>query len=406
MSKPSRLWSIVDRRIHPPLLPLTTQDSQRLLDTIKNSFRAQLEKEHGLTDTIQATPSTTATNKVQSISNATTEPPRAFARPTDQHLHSILKNPLFSHQQQLKRQVVPASSVESDKMIFKQAVAKGLMNITRAHGFLLKVAGQKNTEPPVAKIENHGVGTLVLEWLRDSGQHRGLKWFSSSPEFGGLLIRFLLAEGHDELLLIWLDQLMTKEVSLGATGEWGITSMVFRELIKAKTLDPTLDDAYRTFLTGMNMLEGYSLSGKFFSTAWRELCWSTTVLAWKYPKVPAHLFEPFAASKLAKDPRDPRAHELPLAHLGLHHPEKPSVELALEWLRRHSFGYPAKMLLPAGSLEMARCLERLTSFGIDTAQHLLLSNQEEEAKGVMEYVKKITKILREKDHGLLPEAAP
>lgn len=410
MSKTAKLWSsFLEHRIHHPL-PLSTQDSQRLLNSIKSSFRAQLEKEHGLTDIAPtAAGAATPQRKHNGVG-----PHGPVARPTDQHLHAILENPLFS-QQKNKRQITgipgvgPASSssVEKDKMVFEQAVARGLMTIPRAHGFLLKVASQKKNQAPLTKAQDNGVATLVLEWLRASGQHQGLMWLQNHRQFGTLLLKTLIAEGLDDLVLVWLEQLMSTAAKprTSALGHAISVPVLLKYLIEAKSADHKLEKAYETFLVGKKMLEDKSLNLQMAKAAWVYLSWSSTVLAWRYPKLPVHLFEPFAAYQ----------HQVTLpvihrAHLDLHHPERPSSDLAWQWFNEpRDSSWMEQLGLDSADPEnpgarptfaKARWSERITSFGIDTAQHLMLSNREQEAQLVLSAVNNLTERFSDPTAGL------
>src|SRR5580700_3852386 len=78
---------------HP--LPLTPRQSKQLLDVLKTSFRAQLDREHGpwhRENNGKVSPSSPQHTSTRPRSQSQ---PRST--PTDRHIHSVLSNPLFNY---------------------------------------------------------------------------------------------------------------------------------------------------------------------------------------------------------------------------------------------------------------------------------------------------------------------
>lgn len=385
--------------IHQPL-PLNKHESQRLLDAIKASFRAQLDEEHGWASTgptkpvLPAKPNFTYLPSNAAPSSAPQK--RARPRPTDRHMHAILSHPLFSVAQTGKAAEAaeatdaPVNSWDAHKVMFEKAVSRGLMNVTRAHGFLMVVRSDVNRMATLSVLDglkHTGAGLLVLQWLRSSGQERDLA-FLRKTAFKRILLQFIVAENLDHVVWAWVERLMDPAVGPYPTA----AATLIRDFIIAKADAPELEWAYGAMLEAEKLVKEKQLPQDILRLAWRNLATLTTMNDCDRKKPSVQVFDPFVAMGPAIGSRP-----LEMAHVNLHHPAEPSSDLAVEYLSTQVAWNSIRDPTVQTSTQ-ARYADRLWWLGLDTVQHLMRVNETQEASRMWD--------LLEKNLGWLARAAP
>lgn len=383
-SKTAALGSL--KSILPPIhqpLPLNQRESQKLLDVLKASFRAHLDKEHGWTpDTtnqvgspLAAAPSVT---HLQSSASNKDVPTGSPARPTDKHMRAILENPLFNNKAfaaAASATAAPAIKTSNRNEVFQLAVSKGIMNTQRALGFLLAVQRDIQLSAAVSVtqgMKESGAGLLVLRWLRSSGEERSLG-FLGNRTFTRLLLRYMVAEGLDELAWSWFHRLLNEPaLTTGSPERAAFPAALLDSLIMAKSQAIELDEAYTSMLRGKQVVAVTSgASTQHLVNAWSRLCWHTTGQSYKH-QIPANasLFESF----VAVHDELPKPFPMAMAHLMLYHPTKPSAALALKYLQN---GFVWNTKFPT----------KLASLTLDTIENLMQSGEFAKAQRLMERFK-------------------
>ncbi|KAI0395841.1 hypothetical protein F5Y17DRAFT_421661 [Xylariaceae sp. FL0594] len=320
-------------KIHQPL-PLNQRESQQLLQSITTSFRRNLDREHPW----QAS-GTSADAQVpeQASAQSTTRHPV-----TEQHLHTILSNPLFSR----PRIVDPAVSSSPNTLqkhfdVFDSAVSKGLMTPRRATGFLATVRSEilaQSSDNVGEKTAASGAGLLVLRWLRSSGYENSFE-FLEEPALVKLLVYFLYAEGLQEVAWNWLARIAAAQtaqhqppdVKNPARAIFRLLSAIANESSGLTDNDhASLDGAYTALARANDIFprEGGAAAASALRGAWSEVSWTSTVKISEHPKPTTTLFESFI------DIGRPFCLPLHSAHLLLHHPTKPTVQPAIDYLSR------------------------------------------------------------------------
>ncbi|KAL2132615.1 hypothetical protein VTI74DRAFT_3579 [Chaetomium olivicolor] len=373
------------RGIFPPLhqpLPLDRRESQQLLESLKQSFRTQLDQEYGSTRLAKPTMTYLPSNAAQPQAKAAEE--HGSARATDRHLHAILHNPLFGAVGSKKAAGGFENPWDAHKLVFEKAVSRGLMNLQRAHGFLALVkseVGQSATLSLPDGLKSTGAGLLVIEWLRSSGQERDLS-FTENSLFTKLLLEFAVAEGLDHVVWEWISRLMQQEgasqlVNVGP----GSSSKLLRQLVVAKSRSTELEGAYTLLLDAEAMVAATKRPIGTLRHAWDHLAWATTVNSGHHAKPPVDLFDRFAAL----GPAIPSS-LLNIAHVHLYHPLNPSPDLALRYFSRQK----TWELINDKALQdtMPRLARRISALGIDTVQHLIRVNETRQASRVWELLQK------------------
>ncbi|KAL2019274.1 hypothetical protein VTK56DRAFT_9818 [Thermocarpiscus australiensis] len=377
--------------IHQPL-PLNKRESQRLLDTIKKSFRAQLDKEFPAGWTSSSLKVASLTAPTITYLPSTTDFDQASPRnvstvATDRHLHAIVNNPLFNrttslpnHSEMSKAMGGPKNPWDAHKITFHKAVARGLMTIARAHGFLILVQSELRDSSTVSLLEGMketGAGLLVVQWLQSSGLDRDIVSLASTKtKFMSILLRFMAAEQLDDVVWEWVERLMKLEPAAGMLDPITAPSAyVIREFVKAKSDELELDKAYTAILKGEAIVKKNSFLPAKLVPAWRRLAWDSTVNSWKHEKPPVDLFESFVA--MGRTLRPPL---LDRAHVDLHHPTQPSLDLAMKCLSNDGMWEAAKT-------KSAALRARCTSLGIDTVQHLMHLDQIQEATRILDLLR-------------------
>lgn len=313
-------------------LPLGKRDSQRLLDTLKSSFRKHLDREHGFLPE-----ETVATGSLSHL-----------RRPTDDHLSEILRNPLFSMTGNAPTHTaLPARDlgIDAQLAIFDKAVARGMMTTKRAQGFMVAVKDailRSSLLSVKDGMRASGAGMRVLAWLRNSGLEKDLA-FVQNKYFTAQLFGFLVAEGLEDQIWVWLKQAgemasdHTVEGIGSATQTW---NDILRALIKAKRdSDPTsanLDASYATIVRADELFKDNPRLVPHLRYVWTKLSWLSTVTAWRFSRPEEALFESFVAIDDHMDKPQPVYH----AHLDLHHPnpDKVNADRAVRILSKSESG--------------------------------------------------------------------
>jgi len=360
-------------RLHHPL-PLSQREAQRLLNALKSSFRDHLDREHGwLRDDNPAT---------SPRGLPTRSPPNdANLRPTDRHLRAILSNPLFSYDP------TPAQNAQVGRKrdpldVFDEAVAKGLMTRRRAAGCLNAVYNEA-IQSPLLSIQEAlaptGAGRRVVKWLRASGLERDLS-FASDAAFLNILIRFMVAEGLEDVGWGWVDRLMRGEGPPAEPDRAHPATTLISALVSSKPLGQRdLDGGYSALLRGKDMFQDSSEFVPAFHPAWRRLASISTVRAWDMSPPSEALYDGFLdlGERLRIPPKG-----IHRAHLDLHHPTQPSADLAVPLL--HHGALWEKLRQPV--LQAGGYPRKVFSLGLDTVQHLANKGRVDEAQSVLTLV--------------------
>lgn len=384
MQSTKALGSLKNLFIQP--LPLNKRESEKLLKAITTSFRAQLDREHGWTPelseadlavpTISYLPSSTASSSKPSFPSQRPIPPH---RPVDRHLQAVLENPLFKHNGEKGLPTIPIGLrdlVTDPRAVFESGVAKGIMTITRAHGFLLKskeVIQESAALSVRGAMAEYGAGVLVLNWLRASGQERQLA-FLENRGFTELLLQFMVAEGVDDLAWIWLERLSSPE-GKGLCSK--SASSLLETLVRSRYRNRVeLESAYKLVLQGDALFKKNGLAPSQIHHAWTSLAWETTGYSWRHTLPRSRVYDAFLY--LPKDPPHEGMHQ---AHLDLHHPTKPSSDRAVQFLLSRELKYSFK-----ARLEVKRFREKIISLALDTCEHLMKHDDVKCARSIFDKV--------------------
>ena len=190
-------WKTLVSKIHPPL-PMTPQESQRLLALLNTSFKQQLDQHR----------------------------PSNLEEHAGLHLQSILKNPLFSASRQSSHEATALSIPRgrSDKStalvrefvnrpmdILKERISAGTATFQTA-GLCLQaearncLASSATTVGDAMRASN--AGSVILEWLWAS-RAETLGTLLEQSQFFRLLLGFLVAEKRHDRVWSWLQILQS-----------------------------------------------------------------------------------------------------------------------------------------------------------------------------------------------------
>lgn len=386
------------KNIFPPIhapASLSKNDSQRLLDSIKTSFRRQLDLEYGWASPNRNTvlpltksgltflPPNAAASKASPVTPPSTPQDNvSSSHATDRHMHAILHNPLLKPAAATN---TTADVLEIHSGIFEKAVARGLMTIPRAQGFLMVVKSHMKKHKSVwltDALKPTGAGLLVLRWLRSSGLETSLEFLNNAP-FRQLLLQFLVAEGLDGVVWSWFDQLLKEQVASGLLDKHSSRAgFLLGDLVKVKSCGSELEGAYAAMVEAQRMVLQRNAPADTLYQAWSALAWETTLDSTNRTKPSVELFDAFVA--MGASVRPPK---LERAHINLHHPVDPSAGLALRFLSSNDafMGVPPKSAQkswdPASGRPAAldRYIYQLKFLGLDTIQYLKQTDNHLEA---------------------------
>ncbi|MCJ1361143.1 Saccharopine dehydrogenase [Acarospora aff. strigata] len=218
--------------LHPPL-PLTPRESQQLLQLLTSSFREQLNREHPSfrtedDDEITQRPAARACGN-PTRSKYTVAPSTAAGASsswsTDHHLKSLLRSPLFSTgardwqasvsaQTPIHRGSGEGQTASANPMAwFDGTVASGSATIEKAT-YALRTLKYNLTLSPETSIKatmaKSAAGSKVMDWLWSSGLQNSLDGLKHA-QFIALLTRYLVAEMRQNVLRKWIYNLRDQD---------------------------------------------------------------------------------------------------------------------------------------------------------------------------------------------------
>lgn len=377
------------KHLHQPL-PLNPRESKQLLTLLTTSFRKHLDSEHGDFKADHGNASMGRGALPAEKPHRRRSLPDSWKVPTDSHLHSVLTNPLFAYKDS-------KSDLQSQKdplHLFDLAVSRGMMNITSARA-ILEVKSLEIIRSSVRNVRDgmreSGAGLKVLKWLTSCGLANDLA-FLQDERFAEILIQFMVAEGLQEVVWVWVGKSLKKLPDMRALqgkqlfqARRTITSPLML-LVKAESHGPTsLENAYLCLSRAAGLLQGFSSveMRDILGPPGRYLAHQTISSNIGRPPVTESSFESF----LSLVPVISANFDHYLAYLTLIHPTKPSPRLALNYLRNLSV--PVTIRDPSITRSHAVVYKERTTIqlALDTAKFLLEHELYGDAEWVMGFLR-------------------
>ncbi|CEJ85731.1 hypothetical protein VHEMI03882 [[Torrubiella] hemipterigena] len=362
---------------------LSKQQSQKLLDGLKTSFRNQLDQEYGESATVSKQPLSQTSSDAAAVNRHSA---------TSQHLKSILTNPLFSYN---KTQIIPPIAATAFSVpkrapmeVFDHAVARGLMNLKAATGCLM--AEQKDrlsAQTSSTLVSPSDVAVKVVRWLRASGLENDLA-FLDNQQFVRSLTPFLVAEQMDHIAWEWVSKAM-EGASANSNDDIGLrrASFLLAQLVHVKSQPQygNLDAAISVILQAEQLLANSPLLAKLLVLPWRSVSWLSTVESYSRTTPSEELFDAHleTASRLSQPC------VLEMSHLHLYHPTRPDHTPALAFfqdkkrIRRLVQNLDMEKVSLASLKGMSR-LRWVTYLGRDTVTYLTQSGRNQDAQSLTE----------------------
>jgi hypothetical protein len=278
-------------------------------------------------------------------------------------------------------------------IVFEKAVARGLMTLPRAYGFLMYVRQgiQKSAALSLRQeMQVSGAGLLVLQWLRASGLERDLS-FLNDIHFVRLLLAFMAAENLDGLAWTWLER-VTKGEGPAMVRRIPAPCALLDAIVAAKCQSYELEGAYSSVLQGEALFKENSVAPLNLARSWRRVAWQTTVDSWRHELPTLDRFESFLAIERTLLEKQMPAQR---AHLGLYHPTKPSKDLAVSYLLSSNVwkkDLPVTMTKSEAAHKgrlpgMPWFVKQIVSLGLDTVRFLSKEGQNDDAVRILELLR-------------------
>lgn len=360
---------------HEPL-PLSKQQSQKLLDGLKTSFRQQLDREYG-----------ESSNTPPPASKPAESPNPIRLSAANRHLKDILSNPLFAYNKDITS-TLPSTlaAPKRDPMeVFDHAVARGLMTPKAAIGCMVAKAKQLQAqEPGINAASSSGTAARIIRWLRSCGSEQDLR-FLDNRSFVRALAPFMVAEDSEELAWEWLARTI-HDPSGNLSNEKRLkrASHLLGELVRTKCQPQygNLDSGISAMLRAQELFKQSPLLAELLVSSWRTVSWFSTVEAYSRPVPSEDLFD----AHIATADRLPQPFLMERAHLHLYHPTHPNHIPALQFFKDkdkvrqlvHTVG-PKKP-----KQDKLSVVSWLAFLGQDTVSHLTQSGRTQEAQRVTE----------------------
>ncbi|TFB00513.1 hypothetical protein CCMA1212_007970 [Trichoderma ghanense] len=367
---------------------ISKQQSQKLLDGLKASFRSQLDREYGRSSSDSAAkPGDAAAADPQS---STTRRRSAATL----HLKSILANPLFSYDTTKQNAAAAAAASHLPKAlwvpdrdpmdVFDHAVSRGMMTLKAATGCLV-AKGQQMGEgsSPVAAASDTAL--RVVRWLRSSGAESNLQ-FLDRPAFVQALAPFLVAEKMEGIAWEWITRTMNEPANdISEEQRIARASSLLSQIVRIKSQSHygNLDAAIQAILEAEQLFQHSPLLPKLLVQPWRSVSWLSTVEAYSRAMPTEKLFE----AHMATAQRLPRPFPVETAHLHLHHPTHPDHAPAMRFFNDKKKLRKLVQALGPEKVNLAKftgmgTIPWIAFLGHDTVNHLQQSGRSEEARGI------------------------
>lgn len=357
---------------------LSTQQSQKLLDGLKTSFRQQLEREYGR-----------GSQRVAALARVTDADHQIRHSAATQHLKSILTNPLFSCSKQIGP--VPPSVLPSTKRdpmdVFDHAVAKGMMNLNAATGCMMAKRQMLSRPDSPTDLASSQTALRVLRWLKSTGAETALK-FLDNQAFIRALTPLLVAEGLEGAAWEWVSRTVT-ETNVSWDNDLRVRRAAFllAQMVHTKSQPQhgNMDAAITTILDAEQLYRNHPLLPRLLVLPWRSVSWLSTVESYSRAAPSEKMFDVHMATARLL----PGTVDVETAHLHLYHPTHPDHAPALRFFRDkdklhrlvHRFGSNTLRLARASGMGI---LPWIAFLGHDTVTHLTQSGRKREADSVTE----------------------
>lgn len=380
-SKPARSLQTLFAAYHEPL-PLSKQQSRKLLNGLKTSFRRQLDHEYGH-----------ASDPAVVSANFKGRRPEVRHSAATRHLKSILSNPLFSypgHSAPPKILSSPPASNRDPMDVFDHAVARGMMTLLAATGCIMAKRRQLATSGPDASLASSETAARVVRWLRSTGVFADLT-FLDNLQFIRSLAPFLVAEGLEAVAWDWITRTVNDE-----SGTWsdfvrtGRASLVLCELVRAKSQPHhgDLDAAIATILEAEQRFHRSPLLPHLLTLSWRSVSWISTVESHSRTTPSEELFD----AHLATADLLPEPFPVERAHLGLYHPTHPDLAPALRFFNDKTSLRKLVLRLHPGKMDTAKLkglgvIPWIAFLGHDTVKFLTRLGRNRDAEDVTELLR-------------------
>lgn len=384
-TKAARSLKTLFAKYHEPP-QLSNQESQKILDGLKSSFRDQLDREYGVGPQSSSTSS-------QNPSHHHEGPKRHPA--AQRHLKHLLSNPLFSYQQFQKADTAISAHPSSSLMppqeqlatarrepldVFDHAVSRGLMTLKAATGIL--IAKRKQHQSGQDTLEKEGAARRVVRWLRSSRSQNDLAFLDDRP-FMGELMPFLVREGLDEVAWEWISRLLSPAHDSSTFNHRSRSaSHLLSELVRLKSLpqDKDLDAAMMTLVQARDRFRRSPVLPHLLLPPWQKLSWLATVSSYTHTKPSLKAFD----AHMETSTRLSSPVEVEKAHLSLYHPAQADPSPALRLLKDRV----ALERLASSSHTLDKGREQgepswLAELGNDTVNYLAWSGRKDEAQELM-----------------------
>lgn len=207
-------------KLHPQL-PLTNQESSRLLNALTSAFRQKLDEAHPR-NTNEDSKHTVSSNTISKSASAF----HSSAAHTDKHLESVLTNPL------LGGRVLDYGTAKVDLTrnphqdpirLLEEYHEKGAASVPIAELCLSHVRHSVQRLPlnqQQATIDDIEPGRRTFKWLLETNLYDS-KSYADNLAFIEHLVFFLVSEGRTENVWSWIKlDIKTDDVPQPVTGSW------------------------------------------------------------------------------------------------------------------------------------------------------------------------------------------
>ncbi|KAL4785671.1 hypothetical protein BJX76DRAFT_165046 [Aspergillus varians] len=346
--KPSRAVAINPwSKLHPPL-PRTPRQSQQLLDALTSSFRRELDREHP--PTVSSSEQSSSNNNGLAGNHPTENHTYSAAHAADQHLRTILDNPLFRLAPS-KVSVVTERSSNTEKtkvpkepmVIFDELVASGSATfgaVTDCLSWQMLLASRYTGERFLKELRDSRAGSRTVSWWF-SLDTRERTMFFRYQRLLSRLCKFMVAEKLHDTIFVWLrvlrDWIVDADTYSLAEGRAARLKYFLGAFLNAERECGGIDSAIRYYLDACSILmpadnHEYKVLLRRALGKGGGFLFSDYILVNGRESIkniiPADLYEKYATTIASLMPG-----KALLAALSIYHPTHPDAKPLLQYLR-------------------------------------------------------------------------
>ncbi|KAH7139371.1 hypothetical protein B0J11DRAFT_41790 [Dendryphion nanum] len=332
-----RILNQLSSKVHSQL-PLSPRESQQLLNLLTTSFRTHLDREHPLASDASSDRQSARKPKRLRADDSTNGPPMSSHSSANQHMNSILTNPLFAIQNahaSNSRRTHGKAVLQDPVGWFLDQAALGAADFNAARRCIFILATLSDSISPAGSTvskKRERPATQVASYMKSTGMDTSSELFASET-FISQIAPLLIKEGSEGILWHWFARkpptesvIITKIPSIPSIFQ----SLVLREMVNSKLENgSSLTEVLGDFLRAHEHLKRHNIDPRSILRRAAQVL-TKYICAHSQSSSDPNVFNSFIASAKVWGGQ----WTVPIqSTLWLHHPSHPSADMAFAFIQ-------------------------------------------------------------------------